>query len=216
MITHYSTIFFSTKISLGTKNASHQVTSERSDKQDTMFYTHINSYFVFTIVLVCNTISTFWFTPRSLSTDYLYSPDTKQQPSTTAHIMPIKLSLAPKHFSLIKTVWLSNKSHDGAGFLSGIDGVSEMIDAKWLLWNIEERQCTPGKLQHVCVYMLHHALQSQWANLGHPERGEDEGLDETEWRSVFCVLITGCSTSGTKTEGSFERIVWLRGSEWHT
>lgn len=173
---------------------------------------------------MCETLfTTFWFTPRSLSTVYLYSPDTKQQPSTAAHILPIKPSLAPKHFSLIKTVWLSNKSHDGAGFLSGIDGVSEMIDAKWLLWNIEERQCTisPGKLQHVCVYMLYHTLQSQWANLVHPERGEDEGLAETEWRSVFCVLITGCSTNGTKTEGSFERIVWLRGAsgthnkDWH-
>ena len=93
-----------------------------------------------------------------------------------------------------------------------------MIDAKWLLWNNEERQCTisHGKLQHVCVYMLYNALQSQWANLRHLDRGEDEGLDETKWRSVFSVLIAGYSTSGTQTEGSFERIVWLRGSEWHT
>ncbi len=60
--------------------------------------------------------------------DYLYSPDTEQQPSATAHILPIKLSLALKLFSLIKTDRLSNKSHDGAGFLSSIDGVSEMID----------------------------------------------------------------------------------------
>lgn len=64
--------------------------------------------------------------------DYLYSADTEQQPSTTAHILPIKLSLALKHLGLIKTVRLSNKFHDGAGFLSSIDGVSEMIDDRMI------------------------------------------------------------------------------------
>lgn len=62
--------------------------------------------------------------------DYLYSADTEQQPSTTAHILPIKLSLALKPFTLIKIVQLSNKFHDGAGFVSSLDGVSEMIYAK--------------------------------------------------------------------------------------
>lgn len=58
---------------------------------------------------------------------------------------------------------------------------------------------------HVCVcVMLYHALRSEWATLGHPGRGEDEGPDETMWRSRFGLLITGCSTSGRKTEGSFE------------
>lgn len=54
-------------------------------------------------------VRTIWFTPESLSIGYLYSPDTEQQPSTTAHILPVKLSLALKHFSLIKTVdWATN------------------------------------------------------------------------------------------------------------
>lgn len=56
----------------------------------------------------------------SWSKDHIYSADTEQQ--------PIKVSLALKLFTLIATVRLSNKSHDGAGFLSGIDGVSEMTD----------------------------------------------------------------------------------------
>lgn len=47
--------------------------------------------------------------------------------SSTARILPIKLSEALKHFTLIKTLRLSNKLHDGAGLLSVIDGVSEMI-----------------------------------------------------------------------------------------
>lgn len=54
-----------------------------------------------------------------------YIADTKQQPSTHAHILLIKLSLALKHFTLIKPVQLSHKSHDGAGFLSSKDVVSE-------------------------------------------------------------------------------------------
>lgn len=58
--------------------------------------------------------------------DYLYS--TAAINLQSAHILPIKLSLALKLFSLIKTVRLSSKSHDGAGFLSRIDRVSEMID----------------------------------------------------------------------------------------
>lgn len=37
------------------------------------------------------------------------------------------------------------------------------------------------------VYMLYCAFQSQWANLGHPGQGEDEGLDETVWRITVSV-----------------------------
>lgn len=59
---------------------------------------------------------------------YLYSPDTEQQQINHSTYLPIKHSLALKHFSLIKTVRLSYKSHDGAGFLSSIDGASKMID----------------------------------------------------------------------------------------
>lgn len=60
----------------------------------------------------------------------------------------------------------------------------------------------------MCVCMLYHALQAQWANLGHLGGGEDEGQVETVWKSTVCLLITGCFTSGRKTQGSIaDRVI---------
>lgn len=54
--------------------------------------------------------------------------DNEQQPLTTTQILLVKLSVTPGHFSLIKVVRLSDKSHDGAGSLSRRDGLSVMMD----------------------------------------------------------------------------------------
>lgn len=43
-------------------------------------------------------------------------------------LLPVKLAVTPKHFSPIKVVRLSDKSHNGARSLSRIDEVSVMTD----------------------------------------------------------------------------------------
>lgn len=52
----------------------------------------------------------------------------------------------------------------------------------------------------MCFCTLYTALQSQWTNLGYPGGGEDEDQVETMWKRTFCLLITGCFTSGRMIE----------------
>lgn len=71
-------------------------------------------------------------TKGSWSYDLLHSvsvvPNNEQQPLPTTQIVLVKFAVTAGHFSLIKVVGLSDKSHDGAGSLSRIDWLSVMTD----------------------------------------------------------------------------------------